>query len=118
MLWSGGMAWIADFPEPSGFYGPSLGCVGTGPGGWNWSKYCNKELDAEAIKADSMVDPAQAAKRIELWKSVFIRAMDDAPWIPIFNEKRIAMKSSRLGGENGIIFPVEIPVNFDRIFIK
>ena len=65
-----------------------------------------------------MVDPAQSAKRIELWKSVFIRAMDDAPWIPIFNEKRIAMKSSRLGGENGIIFPVEIPVNFDRIFIK
>jgi peptide/nickel transport system substrate-binding protein/oligopeptide transport system substrate-binding protein len=118
MLWSGGMAWIADFPDPSGFYGPILGCSGTSPGGWNWSKYCNKELDAEAIKADSMVDPAQSAKRIELWKSVFIRAMDDAPWIPIFNEKRIAMKSSRLGGENGIIFPVEIPVNFDRIFIK
>ncbi len=118
MLWSGGMAWIADFPDPSGFYGPILGCAGTGPGGWNWSKYCNKELDADATKADSMVNPAQSAKRIELWKSVYIRAMSDAPWIPIFNEKRIAMKSSRLGGENGIIFPVEIPVNFDRIFIK
>jgi peptide/nickel transport system substrate-binding protein/oligopeptide transport system substrate-binding protein len=21
MIWSGGMAWIADFPDPSGFYG-------------------------------------------------------------------------------------------------
>ena len=22
MIWSGGMAWIADFPDPSNFYGP------------------------------------------------------------------------------------------------
>ena len=38
MIWSGGMAWIADFPDPSNFYGPILGCggavqaAGTGPG--------------------------------------------------------------------------------------
>ena len=25
MIWSGGMAWIADFPDPSNFYGPILG---------------------------------------------------------------------------------------------
>ena len=118
MLWSGGMAWISDFPDPSGFYGPILGCSGTSTGGWNWSKYCNEELDAEAVRADSIVDPAKSGERIELWKSVFTRSMNDAPWIPVFNEKRISMKSSRLGGENEVIFPVEIPVNFDRIFIK
>lgn len=28
MVWSGGMAWIADFPDPSNFYGPILGCAG------------------------------------------------------------------------------------------
>ena len=28
MIWSGGMAWIADFPDPSDFYGPILGCAG------------------------------------------------------------------------------------------
>ncbi len=28
MIWSGGMAWIADFPDPSNFYGPILGCAG------------------------------------------------------------------------------------------
>ena len=28
MIWSGGMAWIADFPDPSNFYGPILGCGG------------------------------------------------------------------------------------------
>ena len=32
MIWSGGMAWIADFPDPSNFYGPILGCGGAVPG--------------------------------------------------------------------------------------
>ena len=32
MIWSGGMAWIADFPDPSDFYGPILGCGGAVPG--------------------------------------------------------------------------------------
>ena len=45
MIWSGGMGWIADFPDPSNFYGPILGCGGAVQGGWNWSWYCNEELD-------------------------------------------------------------------------
>ena len=63
MIWSGGMAWIADFPDPSNFYGPILGCAGAVQGGWNWSWYCNKDLDERAIAADSMSDPAKAAER-------------------------------------------------------
>ena len=119
MVWSGGMAWIADFPDPSNFWGPILGCGGAVPGGWNWSQYCNKTLDAEAVKADAMTDPAKADERQKLWGSVFTRAMDEAPWVPIFNEKRITMKSSRLGGDNSLyIDPVHIPVNYDHIFIK
>ena len=47
MIWSGGMAWIADFPDPSNFYGPILGCGGAVPGGWNWSWYCNEDLDKQ-----------------------------------------------------------------------
>jgi ABC-type transport system substrate-binding protein len=42
MIWSGGMAWIADFPDPSNFYGPILGCGGAVEGGWNWSKYLQR----------------------------------------------------------------------------
>ena len=119
MVWSGGMAWIADFPDPSNFWGPILGCGGAVPGGWNWSQYCNKTLDAEAVKADAMTDPAKADERQKLWGSVFTKAMDEAPWVPIFNEKRITMKSSRLGGDNSLyIDPVHIPVNYDHIFIK
>ena len=119
MVWSGGMAWIADFPDPSNFWGPILGCGGAVPGGWNWSQYCNKALDAEAVKADSMTDPKMAAERNKLWSSIFTRAMDEAPWVPIFNEKRITMKSDRLGGDKSLyVDPVHIPVNYDNIFIK
>jgi peptide/nickel transport system substrate-binding protein/oligopeptide transport system substrate-binding protein len=119
MVWSGGMAWIADFPDPSNFWGPILGCGGAVPGGWNWSQYCNKALDAEAVKADSMTDPKMAADRNKLWSSIFTRAMDEAPWVPIFNEKRITMKSDRLGGDVSLyVDPVHIPVNYDHIFIK
>lgn len=119
MLWSGGMAWIADFPDPSNFYGPILGCGGAGPGGWNWSKYCNETLDADAAKADAITDPARQQERLDLWKSIFTRAMDEAPWIPIFNEKRITMKSARLGGADALfVDPVHIPVHYDYVYIK
>ena len=59
MIWSGGMGWIADFPDPSNFYGPILGCGGAVQGGWNWSWYCNEELDKLAAEADAITDPAQ-----------------------------------------------------------
>lgn len=119
MIWSGGMAWIADFPDPSNFYGPILGCGGAVPGGWNWSWYCNKKLDDMAAKADAMTDPAKAAQRIDLWRSIFISIMDDAPWAPVFNEQRFTMHSPRLGGSDSIfVDPVHIPVNYDHVFIK
>ena len=59
MIWSGGMGWIADFPDPSNFYGPILGCGGAVQGGWNWSWYCNKELDAKAAEADAHDRPGE-----------------------------------------------------------
>ena len=67
MIWSGGMGWIADFPDPSNFYGPILGCGGAVQGGWNWSWYCNEEIDKRATAADAMVDPAKAAEREAAW---------------------------------------------------
>ena len=96
MIWSGGMAWIADFPDPSNFYGPILGCGGAVPGGWNWSWYCNEELDAEASKADALADPSQADTRIDMWRDIFTKVMADAPWVPVFNEQRYTIRSPRL----------------------
>jgi len=119
MIWSGGMAWIADFPDPSNFYGPILGCAGATNGGWNWSWYCNKELDERATKADAMSDPAKAAERAQLWKVIFTDIMKDAPWVPVFNEQRFTIRSKRVGGADALfVDPVRIPINYDHVYIK
>ncbi len=119
MIWSGGMAWIADFPDPSNFYGPILGCGGAVPGGWNWSWYCNAEIDERAIAADAMADPSQAEARIEEWKKIFTEIQDEAPWVPVFNEQRFTIRSKRLAGPEGIfVDPVHIPVHYDHVYIS
>ncbi|WP_247887157.1 ABC transporter substrate-binding protein [Azospirillum sp. SYSU D00513] len=119
MIWSGGMAWIADFPDPSNFYGPILGCGSAVQGGWNWAWYCNKDLDALADKANAMVDPAKEQERIATWSTVFTKVMEDAPWVPVFNEKRIIMRSPRMAGPDAIfVDPVHYPVNYSHVYAK
>ncbi|MBY5744954.1 ABC transporter substrate-binding protein [Rhizobium leguminosarum] len=118
MIWSGGMAWIADFPDPSNFYGPILGCAGAVPGGWNWSWYCNADLDKRAVAADSMSDPAKAAERTAAWGKIFTDIMADAPWIPIINERRVVAKSIRMGGADNIYIDPTRVINYDAIYVK
>lgn len=112
-------AWIADYPDSSNFYGPILGCGGAVKGGWNWAWYCNEELEKLAGKADAMSDPAKGQERIELWRSIFLRIMEDAPWAPVFNEQRFTMRAERLGGPDAIfVDPVHIPVNYEEVYAK
>ncbi|HEX2019454.1 MAG TPA: ABC transporter substrate-binding protein [Aurantimonas sp.] len=119
MIWSGGMAWIADFPDPSNFYGPILGCAGAVPGGWNWSWYCNEEIDRRAAEADSIVDPARQEERAEMWSKIYTDIMADAPWVPVFNEQRFTMKSPRMGGADDLyVDPVHIPINYDYVYVN
>ena len=119
MIWSGGMAWIADFPDPANFYYGILGCAGAVEGGWNWSRYCNKALDDRATKADAMVKDDQKDARVAEWKAIFDDVLKDAPWAPIFNEKRFTYHSERLGGDPALFTdPIHIPVNYDYIFAK
>ena len=119
MIWSGGMGWIADFPDPSNFYGPILGCAGAIEGGWNWSWYCNKDLDAKAAEADAMVDPAKSAERAKKWGEVYTGIMADAPWVPVFNEKRYTLKSGRMGGDDALyVDPVNTPMNYRYVTVQ
>ncbi len=119
MIWSGGMAWIADFPDPSNFYGPILGCGGAVPGGWNWAWYCNADLDAKAAAADSMTDPAKAEERYKMWSEIYAKVMEDAPWAPVFNEQRFTMRSPRMAGaDNLYVDPVHIPINYDYVYVN
>jgi oligopeptide transport system substrate-binding protein len=119
MIWSGGMAWIADFPDPSDFYTVILGCAGAVKGGWNWPWYCNPDLDKRADKADSMVAANQQAARAEAWKSIYDDVMKDAPWVPVMNEQRFTMHSARITGDPTLFLePIHIPVNYEYIYAK
>ncbi len=116
MVWSGGMAWIADYPDPNNFYWPILSCASAAPGGWNWAWYCNKDLDRMAQEADALVQPGQERERAERYRQIYRRIMQDAPWVPIFHEKRYTMHSARVGGKAGIFTdPVHIPVHYDEV---
>ena len=119
MVWSGGMAWIADFPDPATFYYAILGCGGAADGGWNWSKYCNEALDKRAAAADTLGKPEQTAERMKAWSGIFDDIVTEAPWVPVFNEKRFTYHSARLGGDPSLYTdPIHIPVNYEYIFAK
>ena len=117
MIWSGGMAWIADFPDPSNFYTVILGCGGAVEGGWNWAWYCNPDLDKRAEEANAMTNPADADKRAAAWGKIFTDLMADAPWAPVFNEKAYIIHSKRIDGPKGVFAdPIHIPINYDELY--
>ena len=118
LIWSGGMGWIADFPDPSDFYGPILGCGGAIEGGWNWSWLCNKDYEARATKADAMSDPKQKEERYKIWAQIFTDIQTNAaPWVPVFNERRVVAKSKRMGGPDQIYIDPTRVIDYEAIYI-
>ena len=119
LIWSGGMGWIADFPDPSDFYGPILGCGGAVTGGWNWSWFCDKGFEDRATKADAMSGADQKQARFETWKSIFTDIQtQQAPWVPVFNERRVVAKSKRMGGPDQIYIDPTRVIDYEAIFVK
>jgi ABC-type transport system substrate-binding protein len=119
MVWSGGMGWLTDFPDPAGFFGAILSCAGTAEGGWNWAKYCNKSIDERAAKADAMVKLEERAARIAEWQAIFGDIMKEAPWAPIYNEKHITYHSARVGADRNVfVDPFDTPLNYRYIYAK
>ncbi len=119
MVWSGGMAWSDDFPDPADFFTPILSCDSATKGGWNWSFYCNKPLDAQAQAADAITDPAKSAERDAAWAKIYRAVMADTPWVPVFNERLYTMKSPRLEAPDPIMFvdPIYTPVNYKYVYV-
>lgn len=119
MVWSGGLAWSDDFPDPSDFFVPILSCGSATKGGWNWSFYCRKDLDTKSDAANAITDPAKQATRNAAWADIYRAVMADAPWVPVFNEKLYVMKSARLHAENPNVFvdPIYTPVNYKYVWV-
>jgi peptide/nickel transport system substrate-binding protein/oligopeptide transport system substrate-binding protein len=102
LVWSGGLAWTQDYPDPDDFYAPILGCDSNVPGGWNWSRYCNEELHARSIELLAMTD---RAARMEAYKPIFKALMDDAVWVPVINGEYDVAHSEKLHGQPTLIHP-------------
>ena len=71
-----------------------------------------------AAEADAMTDPAKKAEREKLWGDIFLKVMDDAPWVPVFNEQRFTIRSARMAGDDALyVDPVHIPVHYDAVSV-
>ena len=104
MVWSGGLAWIQDYPHPSDFYGPILGCDSAVEGGWNWPMYCNPELDARELAARGMSDWDAS---MEEYQEIFQILLDDAVWVPVLHQEDYNAHSDALhGGVSDFLHPV------------
>ena len=119
MIWSGGMAWIADFPDPSNFYGPILGCGGAVPGGWNWSWYCNKDLDAQGGRGRLHHRSGQGrGARQDVERDL---RQDHGGRAVGAGLQRAALHhaSPRMGGDDKLyVDPVHIPINYDYVYVN
>jgi ABC-type transport system substrate-binding protein len=112
--------WYADFPDPSNFYTAILGCSGAVEGGYNWSFYCNKDIDARAKAADAIADPARAQERLDTWSKIMADIMDnDAAWVPLFNPNRYSFRSERLKGDISLFQDIiSQPFAFDAVWVE
>ncbi len=108
--------WGADYPDASDFYFPLLTCASRGA--WNWAYYCRPDVDAKASAANATADPAKDADRIAQWKAVYRTVMDDAPWVPIYNDKRIVLRAKRLAGPEGaFVAPVLPLIDYAQVYV-
>jgi hypothetical protein len=62
MIWSGGMAWIADFPDPSNFYGPILGCAGAVRGRLELVEVLQRGAGCQGGRGRQHVRPGQGGR--------------------------------------------------------
>jgi ABC-type transport system substrate-binding protein len=112
--------WYADFPDPSNFYSAILGCGGAVEGGYNWSWYCNKDIDGRAKQADAIAAPNRAGERIDAWRQIMADIMDnDAAWVPLFNPNRYSLRSTRLQGDVSMFSDIiSQPFPFDAVWVE
>lgn len=102
LTWSGGLAWIQDYPDPDDFYGPILGCGSNTPGGWNWSRICDQKLDDQSKKLLAMTD---RTARLAAYGPFFQQLMQEAPWVPVYNGEYDIAHSEKLHGQPTLTHP-------------
>lgn len=113
LVFSGGLAWSADYPDPSDFFTPILSCGAARPDGWNWSYLCRPSFDAAARQADAMLD---VTARAAAWRMLFGDIERQQPWVALYHERLDTLVSHRLAGPPSIFAdPISAPINFPYV---
>ena len=88
-------------------------------GGWNWSWFCDKTFEDRGTKADAMSKPEQKDERYKVWAQIFTDIQtQQAPWVPVFNERRVVAKSKRMGGPDQIYIDPTRVIDYEAIYAK
>ncbi len=103
IIFSDGLAWIADYYDESNFYFPLFSQGAAEPGGWNWSFYINPELDELATQADTLVGEENRQRHASAWREIFKQMMQDTPWVPLYNRTPVYLFSKDLQDEFDLI---------------
>lgn len=95
----GWFGWFQDYPAPSNFIAPLLSCNAFTPrsvANFNLAEFCNKAIDAQIRRAHSLEtrEPGTAG---ELWGRIDRELVDQAPWVPLYNERALTALATRVG---------------------
>ncbi|MDB4894250.1 MAG: peptide transporter substrate-binding protein [Firmicutes bacterium] len=113
LVWTGGLGWIQDYPDPDDFYAPLFACGSAVQGGWNWSWYCNADLDKQAAKLLGSIDKGA---RVTGYQALFRKLMDDAVAVPVYHGQYDIARSEKLHGNQGDFGHPEHTLRYERLW--
>jgi ABC-type transport system substrate-binding protein/DNA-binding SARP family transcriptional activator len=112
----GWFSWYQDYPAPSDFIRPLLTCqsfIPASPGNLNAAEFCNHPIDAQVKRALTLQssNPSSAGM---LWARIDQEIADQAPWVPVYNQRSLIMLSARVGNYQ---FDPYLSVLIDQLWV-
>lgn len=110
--------WGADYPAASGFFNATLTCASfrpNSPVNSNPAEFCDPRIDRQIEQAltEQATNPDAARG---LWERIDRQTVDQAPWVPLFNPKEVAVLSKRVG--NYQYSPVDQGMLIDQLWVR
>lgn len=103
LYYSDGMAWIADYPDPSNFFFP-LFTRESIKNGFNWSGFDSAALHEKALQINAMIGSEFDQQRALAWDNLFAELHSEhTPWVPLFHRSRLTLLSSDVRGYEQIL---------------